>query len=228
MEKPIKNREKYLKYANGEKFQGMKEEQIFNSIYEENFWNNKESISGTGSTLEQTQVLIRELQEIINSLSISTILDIPCGDFNWMKTLDLTNLSYSGADIVEKIVKENNKKYSSGNIKFLKINLISDPLPQSDLIFIRDCLVHFSYNDIYSSLKNIIQSGSKYLMTTTFTNQIENKDIQTGGWRPINFQEAPFNFDPPSILINENCTEVDGIFKDKCMGLWHIKDLLKK
>ena len=36
---------------------------------------------------------------------------------------------------------------------------------------------------------------------------------------------APFNFPPPLRLVNENCTEGDGAYGDKCLGLWRLADL---
>lgn len=87
---------------------------------------------------------------------------------------------------------------------------------------IRDCLVHLSLENIYNSIKNIKASGSKYLMTTTFPEHPVNFDIQTGDWRPLNLQIKPFNFPKPLILINENCTELNGRFRDKSMALWEI------
>lgn len=99
--------------------------------------------------------------------------------------------------------------------------MITDPLPQNDLIIVRDCLVHLSYKDIYNAIKNIKSSGSKYLLTTTFTNHDLNHDIVTGDWRAINLQK-PFNFSSPLLVINENCTQGSGEYSDKAMALWEI------
>jgi hypothetical protein len=90
------------------------------------------------------------------------------------------------------------------------------------MIIVRDCLVHLSYEDINSAIKNIKSSGSKYLLTTTFTNYHLNHDIVTGDWRPLNLQEKPFNFSSPILVINENCTEGNGEYKDKSMAMWDI------
>jgi hypothetical protein len=47
----------------------------------------------------------------------------------------------------------------------------------------------------------------------------------TGDWRPLNLERPPFNFPPPAELLAEGCTEAEGRFLDKCLGLWAIKDL---
>ncbi len=53
-------------------------EQVFNDIYRKNTWGGKESVSGTGSDKEQTEVLVNELPDLIRDLGIRTMLDIPC------------------------------------------------------------------------------------------------------------------------------------------------------
>ncbi|RZK26447.1 MAG: class I SAM-dependent methyltransferase, partial [Flavobacterium sp.] len=141
---------------------------IFSAIHEENYWRSEESVSGIGSEANQTKELSAGLVHVLSKYNIETLLDVPCGDFNWMSRLHLVNIDYIGADIVADLVENNNRKYSSESIRFVNLDLISQELPMSDMIFCRDCLVHFSYDDIWSALCNIIRSGSKYLLTTSF------------------------------------------------------------
>ncbi len=223
-----KNRENIYPFADDKPFEGKKVDEIFNDIYKSNIWHiseKRESVSGIGSSLEQTQEIIKNLPIVFQEFEITSMLDIPCGDFNWMRNIDLSKMKYTGADIVEAIVKANNEKHKSENIHFVQFNLIEDQLPQVDLIFCRDCLVHLSFKDILDSIENIKISGSNYLITTTFTAQSANKDIHTGGWRPLNLQLPPFNFPKPIYLLNEKCTEMDGLFDDKSLGLWEIENL---
>ncbi|MBK6564143.1 MAG: class I SAM-dependent methyltransferase [Saprospiraceae bacterium] len=204
------------------KFRNLDVKDVFTEIYNTNYWSSPESISGGGSEINQTTALINGLNLLLSDLRISTILDLPCGDFNWMQKVDLTKIDYLGADIVEELIKNNIKNYNNENRKFVVLNLITDPLPQNDLIIVRDCLVHLSYKDIYNAIKNIKSSGSKYLLTTTFTNHDLNHDIVTGDWRAINLQKKPFNFSSPLLVINENCTQGSGEYSDKAMALWEI------
>jgi hypothetical protein len=74
-------------------------------------------------------------------------------------------------------------------------------------------------------LLNLKQSKITYLLTTTFSDRIENKDIVTGDWRTLNLEIAPFNFPKPSQLFNEHCTEAQGAFADKCLGLWKVENV---
>ena len=81
------------------------------------------------------------------------MLDIPCGDFYWMSKLDLKQIIYTGADIVEKLIKENLNKYKSKNINFINLDLVNSKLDYYDLIFNRDCLVYLC-KEFYLKLLN--------------------------------------------------------------------------
>jgi len=200
--------------------------EIFTKIYNTNQWEGIESLSGPGSEIVQTTSLVQSLNKLLSDLEINSILDLPCGDFHWMKNINLSDIEYVGADIVKELIIKNKKRHKEKkNIRFQVINLIEDPLPECDILICRDCLVHFSFEDITYAINNIKSSGCKYLLTTTFTNYQSNYDIETGGWRRLNLQEKPFSFPPPLILINENCTEGNGKYRDKSMALWEIKNL---
>lgn len=198
------------------------------SIMEKKFKKNSklESRSGVGSSLAVTEIIRSQIPELLNELKIKSILDIPCGDFNWLKGVNLDIISYMGADIVSDIIKHNNEKYSAENKKFLKLDILKDQLPKVDLILCRDLLVHFSFKDINRALENIKKSGSVYLLTTSFVSKNENIDIKMGEWRPLNLEKPPFLFKPPLKIINENYQVEGEKFTDKSLCLWKISELL--
>jgi hypothetical protein len=188
---------------------------------------NEESISGPGSSLKQTAEIRRSLPLLFSSLEINSMLDAPCGDFNWLPHVELKLEEYIGIDVVPSIIEKNRNRYENELRKFYVSDIARDFLPSCDLILCRDCLVHFSDEDVFSVLRNFCKSGAKYLLTTTFPQKPANMNIQTGSWRPLNFQLPPFNFPPPFKLLNEKCTEGNGQFADKSLGLWLISDLEK-
>lgn len=202
-------------------------EEVFTKIYKSNAWGGKRSASGPGSDVDQTKIITKELSSLFSDLNISTMLDIPCGDFYWMKNADLSNIEYTGADIVKELVQKNTEKYGRGSIRFRYMNLIKDELPKVDLIFCRDCLVHFSFADVFLALDNVCNSQSEYILTTTMTGRKDNYDIVTGQWRPLNLELAPFVLPKPLRTIIEGCTEDDGAYEDKSLGLWRIADIRK-
>ncbi|HSK74508.1 MAG TPA: capsular polysaccharide synthesis protein, partial [Pyrinomonadaceae bacterium] len=185
----------------------------------------QESISGPGSSLIQTAEIRRSLPLLFASLEINSMLDAPCGDFNWLRYVDLRLEKYVGIDVVPSIIEQNRNRYENPNRKFIVSDLTADFLPRCDLILCRDCLVHFPFAEIFSALRNFCGSGAKYLLTTTFPKTQANRDIKIGDWRTLNLQLPPFNFPAPLQLINEHCTEGNGKFADKSLGLWNISDI---
>lgn len=200
-------------------------EETFRKIYNTNHWSAKNSVSGAGSESSQTENLLIKLRSLIKKFGIKNLLDVPCGDFNWMKHLRVPELIYTGGDILNEIINKNQTAYGSLKRKFIHIDITSSRLPESDLLLCRDCLVHFSFDDIFKTLRNIKKYKIKYFLCTTFPDCKMNEDIITGDWRPLNLCISPFFFPEPVMLINEKCSEGDGIFRDKSLGLWLTKDI---
>jgi hypothetical protein len=172
-------------------------EDRFDAIYKSNLWLATESASGPGSTLRYTENLRKKLPALITEFSIKHIFDAACGDFYWMRhLLPAIDIGYVGADIVGSLVESNNAKYQNNKVSFIRIDLIKDPFPKSDLMICRDCLFHFSYEDTKSVLRNFIDSGIPYLLTTTHKTHedFSNTDITTGEFRMIDLFAPPYNF----------------------------------
>lgn len=223
----MSDRDQLYPYASGDLYQGKSAQEVFQHIYEHQSWNiqTHDSVSGEGSNREQTQTLIEELPALLQQLCVKSMLDLPCGDFHWMQHTKLDGIQYTGADIVPQLIQKNQQAYANEHRQFLLKDLLRDPLPKVDLIFCRDCLVHFSNEDIRSALANIKASGSSYLMTTHFPQEDVNKNIVTGGWRPVNFCLPPFDLPSPLESLNEKCSEMNGAFQDKSMAVWKIEDI---
>lgn len=196
----------------------------FSRIYKNNIFGSKESRSGSGSTMEQTKYIREVLPELLRELNVKTMLDVPCGDFNWMRHVDLSGIHYIGGDIVEDLVQKDTQEFASADREFRMLNIITDDLPKVDLILCRDCLVHMSFADGQKAIENFKRSGATYLLTTTFTDRPVNQDLY-GIWRTLNLQIAPYNLPTPQKIINEKCTEGRNKFTDKSLGLWMLKDL---
>lgn len=199
--------------------------EAFRHAWQANLWSGDESRSGPGSGLDQTATLRSELPALLHRLGVASLLDVPCGDWRWMSTVDLGQLDYTGGDLLEELVELNQRRYGGPLRRFLQLDLTKSVLPRADLLLCRDCLVHLSFADIGRALANIHRSEITWLLTTTFPAQSRNLDIVTGDWRPINLQAEPFEFPPPQESINEGCTEGNGAFADKSIALWRVADL---
>lgn len=194
---------------------------VFNQIYKRNFWDGDESISGKGSSMDETAKIRSSLKSIVSTYKIKSIADAPCGDFYWMRHVDLTGIRYVGYDIVKEIVEKDIETYGSKTVRFEMLDIVTTPVAKSDLIICRDGLVHLSNDHVLAALRNFKKSGSKYLLTTTFPNVKTNEDIPDGMWRRIDLSKPPFNLGKPLLLLNEGSKED----KTKSIGLWKLSDV---
>jgi hypothetical protein len=219
----IINSPSFYKYINkidtlraGSKLKDRDAGEIFSDIYRENVWENDESVSGDGSTLEYTEKLRRELPELFRQFEIKSLLDAPCGDYNWFGHVQRDGVDYLGGEVVKELVDRNNEKFGDGRTRFIELDIIKDDLPPSDLWFCRDVLFHFSFADIFRTLENFVRSEIKYLFTTTHTKCRANTDILTGQFRLLNLRLAPFNLPEPIYSIDD---WIEG-FPERQMSLW--------
>ena len=189
---------------------------VFYLIYKSNHWNkhvesNKDNlmVSGPGSIpgSAQTKNIIINLNEFIKKNDIKKILDMPCGDFAWMKELLKINnkIDYTGYDIVKEIIDINNKKYSSDKIRFLLKDIINEKnFDNYDLIFVRDFFIHINNKDINKVLTSIKNSKIKYLACSNYNDKLFNDDVFVGQHRKINLSIEPFNMKDVIHKFSEN------------------------
>lgn len=197
----------------------------FRHAYAARHWEGAESPSGPGSSLDQTAVVRRLLPRLLSRLGVQRLLDLPCGDFHWMSTVDLGDVTYIGGDLLPELIEANERQHHAPHRAFRVLDLLRSELPIVDLVLCRDCLVHLSFADIERAVGNIRASGATWLLTTSFPAQAVNEDITTGDWRPLDLTAAPFHWPTPDDLIFEECTEANGAFADKSLGLWRVAQL---
>lgn len=207
---------------------------IFSSIYTNFGFGGNESRSGPGSTLNETENIRPKIVDLVKKYEINSVLDVPCGDLNWMKEIAHNFQKYTGGDIVEDCVIRNQKLYSKENINFINLDLLNDSLPENDLLLVRDVIGHFPIEDGIKLVKNILNSDCKYLLSTTWYNinddnyfkLHENKNVDYGRFYPVNLMSEPFNFPKPLEIIEEDVfVENYDIGNRKVLGLWKIDDL---
>jgi len=197
---------------------------LFRAYYLENHWRGTESRSGKGSSLDRGQFLAERIPLIMESLAIKSILDVPCGDMNWMSKFPLPKIDYIGVDIAPEIIVINKNKHGRLG-QFFCLDACHDPLPDADLVFCRDLLPHLSNDLIRKFLANVCQTKGAWLLCGRFLGQLGpkavNSDIGVGGFRAIDLCEPPFRLPPPTIMAPEL------IHKWKTLALWPICEIRK-
>ena len=211
----------FLRWVHRKSWRFLPMEYVFTKTYEHGGWGCAESVSGKGSSYAETKIIREQLPVLFRELGIKSVLDIPCGDFHWMKEVAPAVEKYIGADVVKDLVATNNRRYRSDHVEFVFADAVRGPLPRADVILCRDMLVHFPFREIQRALKTFQASGAEYLLATTFTERETNADIEIADWRPLNLQRPPFSLPPPVRLIVEGCASKP----DKSLALWRLADL---
>jgi len=153
-----------------------------------------ETVSGSGSTLAYTEDLRPALTSLFRELEIRSIVDAPCGDFNWMSKVDLTGIDYTGLDIVEDIIAGNDARHRGPGLTFAVSDATKDPLPAADMLICRDLLLHLPFQNIADLLANVAKAPFKWVLITSYVNET-NSDIHRPGLaRELNLCAAPFGF----------------------------------
>lgn len=209
-----------LRRSNGDRWQGKSPKEIFTAFYDEHLWQSDESVSGIGSTVDGTKALREALPRLFRELGAESILDAPCGDFNWMRAVEW-DVSYTGGEIVTALVAELSERYADDRHRFVELDIINDPLPTADVFFCRDCFIHLTNDQVLDTLRNFVRSECRYLMTNTFPRVETNTASQTGAVRRLDLTKPPFDLPDPLHLVEDRLDQPNFKF----MGVWSREQL---
>ncbi len=175
---------------------------VFEHIYSSRYWGDRESVSGVGSSLAQTEHIREELPKLIEQFGIKTMFDAPCGDLHWMRQiLDKVDIDYIGGDVVPAVVEMAAANYAGNRASFRVFDIVDDPFPDADLWLCRDVLFHLSYAKILKSLRNFANSQIKYILVTTHTGgSFVNRNVVTGDFRQLDLFKPPFSLPQNAVL----------------------------
>lgn len=177
---------------------------IFNTIYRENIWGNG---SGPGSDPEILKDYISFLDNFIKENNITSISDIGCGDWQYMKFINLDGINYTGYDVSSDIIDANSKNFSSENIHFIHYDGDFSKIKSTELAICKEVLQHLSNENIFNFIENM--KKFKYIIIgNTFKNSNTiNKDISSGACRTLDLRLAPFNIEAEHILTIDRSSQ---------------------
>lgn len=189
-----------------------------------------ETPNGPGSQLDATAVVSQWLPKLLRAYSIRTMLDAPCGDWNWMRHVDLgDDVDYFGWDNEIRFIEENRKNYGQtekymaeddsiriGWRHFHCVNMLTAPVfPCVDLIMVRDFMIHLPNGYIALLLDKINRSASHYLLATNHPGASNEHACPLDGGhddrpgyfhRPVNLEAPPFSLTGRLASIPESDT----------------------
>jgi hypothetical protein len=179
---------------------------IFSQIYankvwvaQDNVWvaqDNQESLSGAGSTEMATGELIIRLSAFLKTVGCRQLVDIGCGDFNWMRHVE-GDFDYLGIDVVPQLIDANSSAYANDRRRFICMDATRSVICPGDVAVCREVLFHLSFRDGLQLLRNIKTAGFKYVLLTNDKSVWFNSDIRNGDFRLINLFKAPYRFPEP-------------------------------
>ncbi|MBF0428607.1 MAG: class I SAM-dependent methyltransferase [Magnetococcales bacterium] len=201
-------------------------QRCFTRFYECNHWKSGETRSGPGSTWKSTIALRHALGTLFQELGVRQLVEAGCGDLIWNADITLDLDLYLGFDIVEALVAHNRMLYGRRKNHFFNTaNICRDTLPKGDALLCRNTLTHLPNHLVQKALEQFKLSGSRYLLTTTFSKKNiadkkhHNDDIVAGQWRPIDLMAPPFSLPPPQQIIP------DGIHGGG-IGVWKLSETM--
>jgi len=174
-------------------------------------WKTDETLCGQGSTMVHTVKMRKHLPEIIETYNIRSMLDIGCGDWNWMRYVPI-ECQYTGIELIDELYAQA-VQHTAQNRTFLNVDVFEHDLPKVDLVLCRDVLVHLPLAMCVDLIKRL---KTKYLLATTFPHENVNPEIHVGGWRKLNMLLPPFDLTAVNIYAENE------IFAGKYIGLFSL------
>jgi hypothetical protein len=175
-------------------------------------------VSGFGSSVAGTAELRKELSEFIQRRRIQSLIDAPCGDFNWMKMVldENEQLSYLGMDIVEELVESNSSLYGRSSVRFAVGDILIELPGEADMWLCRDIIIHLPNKEIEVVLNKARAAPIKYFATTYYPDISNAGDISFGEFKRVNVCADPFYWPAPDFILKDNCDDDSG----RHLGIW--------
>lgn len=194
-------------FGSERQFKGLSNKQIFEKIYRKKMWGKGAPgvpYSGSGSHKEKiVSEYVKAVTEFIREIGADkTFIDLGCGDFNIGKKIAPLSKKYIGCDIVEDVIEHLNQTRKSDTVEFLVLDLVDDPLPNGDIIFVRLVLQHLKNDDIKAFVEVLNASnGYSHLILTEHlpadSSFIPNIDKPTGTDNRVMFDSGVDITKPP-------------------------------
>ena len=178
-----------------------------------------ETECGAGSTVSYTENIRNKLPGLMRNLGVTTLLDAPCGDFNWMSRTNLSGINYIGADYDYEQCQAVRSKLSepphyAPKAKIALLIDIRNSIPvKADMMLCRDFLQHLPNRWASTVLRNFFESKIPWLLCTSHKSNANSDIEEFGQFRPLNLRLRPFSLPAPHLVIDDG--------PGRILGLWH-------
>lgn len=182
-------------------------QEVMDSIYKKKVWGGRkyDFYSGQGSHLPKiVDPYVRKMVQFLGAFDPKlTVCDLGCGDFNVGKRLVDSAVKYTGVDIVPELITRNKERFKDSKLEFSCRNIVTDDLPMSDCILVRQVLQHLSNDEIVPVIGKL--KKFKYIVVTEHLPKgdfVPNLDKRTGADIRLSRNSGvvltapPFNYTP--------------------------------
>jgi len=195
------------------RFGAMNLRDAFATIYREGYWGSGQSApfdSGTGSASTHAALYCQLIHRFISERQVHTVVDLGCGDFRIGKEITSCAVNYIGVDIVPELIAHLRNDHGSQHVTFECLDATVDPLPQGDLVLVRQVLQHLTNTEIQSVLKQVCHF--KYAVVTEHVpiceDVIPNRDKVHGPDIRLYSNSGVFLDQPPFRLPSEELLRI--------------------
>ncbi len=132
-------------------------QEVFTRVYAEKMWGGgpEAFYSGPGSNDAAARPYADFVLGFAAQHGIKRIVDLGCGDFRVGRLIVRDGIDITGVDVVQPLIAENNRRFSSAAVRFQCLDITTDPLPDGDLCLIREVFQHISNAQISAVLDKL-------------------------------------------------------------------------
>lgn len=195
---------------------------VFENIYHKKIWYHG---SGSGSLVSNTKEFRSFLTKYLKKHDIKSMIDIGCGDWQFMRLLDFSGMKYLGIDVVPHLIRENTRKYGKKNIAFRSGDATKMKLPKADLVLLKDVLQHWSIAEIKRFVKKLSRYPHVLLLNSAGGEKKMdgdvNSEIPVGFGRPLDLSKPPFRLRVETLLEYRSYRPIKKKFEKKRLVRLH-------
>ena len=174
---------------------------VFDDIYAKSLWGVG---SGGGSDPDALGPYLAYLQNMLRTVNIRSILDLGCGDWRYVRTLDLCGADYVGIDCVRSVVDENTRKYSGDRVRFVFGDLLDMDFPPADLLICKDVLQHLPTEGVLRILPKL-EKFPCCLLTNDWGSNVRDIGDTSNPYAGLDLQSEPFSLQAEVVCDMQVC-----------------------
>jgi Methyltransferase domain len=198
--------------------------ELFGTIYRQKHWggDDHDFYSGSGSyTPEVLEPFVTAVRAYLATFPMPpVVVDLGCGDFAvGSRLLDLAQ-HYCACDVVPELIARNRRLFASANLSFHVIDGVADPLPQGNIVIVKQVLQHLRNDQISSIVRKLSQYPkwiiSEHLPLGEF---VPNRDKLASGYARLHLTsgivltEEPFRIEPKATEVLCEALEGGGLIR---------------